>query len=87
MTECLEYQRVEADPVKVRVLPDGRMTRRDASVYLGLSNDTLRTWASQWSANRKGPRPIKVGGRIFYLKADCDAFIRAGVRPGTNEGR
>jgi len=58
--------------VLVRVLPDGRMTRRDAAAYLGLREKTLAMWQLQ----RKGPAGRKVGGRVFYLRDDLDRFIR-----------
>ncbi len=32
------------DQVRVRVLPDGRMTRRDAAAYLGFAEKTLAMW-------------------------------------------
>ena len=73
----LEYTDVEQQPVevvehvKVRVLPDGRMTRRDAARYLGLDEKTL----ANWQLMSKGPRSILVGGRRFYFKRDLDAFI------------
>ena len=34
------------DRVRVRVLPDGRMTRRDAARYLGFSEKTLAMWGA-----------------------------------------
>ena len=61
--------------IRVRVLPDGRMTRADTAKYLGRAEKTL----AMWSLEGKGPTPHKVGGRIFYYLADCDAFIRAGL--------
>jgi len=60
------------DQVRVRVLPDGRMTRDDAARYLGHQSKTL----AMWQLLGKGPRSIKVGGRVFYFRADLDAFIR-----------
>ena len=62
------------DRVRVRVLPDGRMTRPDAARYLGHTPKTLAMWQLQG----KGPRSVLVGGRRFYFKADLDAFIRGG---------
>jgi hypothetical protein len=62
------------EQVRVRVLPDGRMTRTDAARYLGHQPKTLAMWALLG----KGPPSIKVGGRIFYFKADLDGFIRGG---------
>lgn len=63
---------VQLDRVKVRVLPDGRMTRRDAAAYLGRKAKTL----AQWSSEGRGPRMCRVGGRVFYFRSDLDAFIR-----------
>lgn len=60
------------EQVRVRVLPDGRMTRDDAARYLGHQPKTLAMWTLQG----KGPRSVKVGGRVFYYRADLDAFIR-----------
>ena len=60
------------EQVRVRILPDGRMTREDAAKYLGREAKTLAMWQLQG----KGPRSVLVGGRRFYFKADLDAFIR-----------
>jgi excisionase family DNA binding protein len=62
----------EIEPVRCRVLPDGRMSRQDAAKYLGLKDKTL----SMWALSGKGPRSVKVGGRVFYYRDDLDAFIR-----------
>src|SRR3954447_6746714 len=65
--------------VRVRVLPDGRMTREDAARYLGHASKTL----AQWQIMGKGPRSVLVGGRRFYFKEELDAFIRsAAASPG-----
>jgi hypothetical protein len=61
----------EIEAVRVRILPDGRMTRVDAALYLGHQPKTLAMWALQG----KGPRYLKVGGRVFYFKQDLDDFI------------
>ena len=57
--------------VQVRVLPDGRMTRRDTAVYLGFAEKTLAMWAMEG----KGPPSVRLGGRVFYFKEDLDAWI------------
>ena len=59
--------------VKVRVLPDGRMTRRDAARYLGIAVKTVAMWDLDNPAKLGG---IKVGGRRFYFKDRLDAVIR-----------
>ena len=60
------------DQVCVRVLPDGRLDRKNTAKYLGVAVKTL----AMWQLNGKGPRSRLVGGRRFYFKSDLDAFIR-----------
>ena len=72
-----EKTTVSTDPidgVPVRMLPDGRMDRENAARYLGYRPKTLAMWALA----RKGPRSVKVGGRVFYFREDLDAFVRSG---------
>ena len=59
------------EQIRVRVLPDGRMTRADAAKYLGKSVKTLAMWALVG----KGPPPVNVGGRIFYFIDGCNTYI------------
>ncbi len=63
------------DQVRVRVLPDGRMTRKDAAKYLGRAEKTL----AMWEMEAKGPQSVLVGGRRFYFKDVLDAFVRGEV--------
>lgn len=63
---------IDIADVKVRILPDGRMTRRDAARYLGFAEKTL---AMRWMQGLP-PRGVKIGGRVFYFLDDLDAFIR-----------
>lgn len=60
--------------LSVTILLDGRMTRRDAAAYLGLSEKTLAMYASR----KTGPKFVKPG-RTFYFKDDLDAWIRGEV--------
>ena len=55
---------------RVRVKPTGLVSRRDAATALGKSPKTL----CEWSAKGVGPKPRKVGGRIFYDWQDVVAF-------------
>jgi hypothetical protein len=66
-----EQPRPQIERVRVQVLPDGRLSRRDAARYLGCSSRTLEGW----SYHGKGPPPRFVGGRAFYYLRDLDAFI------------
>ena len=63
---------VQIEEVRIRVLPDGRMSRRDAARYLGYEVKTL----AMWELEGRGPRSVKIAGRRFYYRADLDAFIR-----------
>jgi predicted site-specific integrase-resolvase len=65
---------IGVDQVRVRVLPDGRMTRRDAAKYLGLKEKTL----AMWSVAGKGPPVLHVGGRCFYRQSDLDEYVAKG---------
>lgn len=62
--------------VRVRVLPDGRISRKDAATILGRTSKTLAMWKGRgW-----GPRPIIVGGRVFHDLSECLAMAR-GEKP------
>jgi hypothetical protein len=67
-----ETQELSIEQVRVRVLPDGRMSRKDAAKYLGRAEKTL----AMWSMAGKKPRSVLVGGRRFYFKSDLDDFIQ-----------
>ena len=64
------------DLVRIRVLPDGRVDRRNAALYLSRSSKAM----AQWALQRRGPQPHKdnVSGRVFYNLDDLDACIAAG---------
>ena len=57
----VETQEPAIEQVRVRVLPDGRLTRKDAAKYLGRAEKTL----AMWEMEAKGPRSVLVGGRRF----------------------
>ncbi len=59
--------------VKVRVLPDGRMSRRDAAQYLGVAVKTVAMWDLENPAKLDS---VKVGGRRFYYINRLDQVIR-----------
>lgn len=54
----------------ITVLADGRMSRKDAALYLGLTTKTLAMYATKGM----GPNFIK-GGRIWYRKDDLDMWL------------
>lgn len=55
------------------ITPDGRLTRSHAASYLGVAVQTLANWRSQG----RGPKSIRLGGKVFYRLADLEAFIAA----------
>ena len=60
------------EQVRVKILPDGRLSRKDAAKYLGRADKTL----AMWELEGKGPPSVLVGGRRFYFKDVLDAFVR-----------
>jgi predicted site-specific integrase-resolvase len=58
----------------VRVSPTGMMTRKNASIALGVKPKTM----CEWAAKGLGPIPVKVGGRIFYHWEHVQSFAMHG---------
>lgn len=63
--------KVAIDRVRVRVLPDGRLTRRDAAAYIGVQVKTM----AMWSWQGKGPRAHRISGRVYYYLEDLADFV------------
>jgi predicted DNA-binding transcriptional regulator AlpA len=63
---------------EVFVYPDGRMDRKNAARYLGLSVKTLAMHASRGT----GPKYVKLG-RVFYFRHELDTWIKAGEARST----
>lgn len=57
--------------MKVKITPDGRLTRHDAAVFLGLSPKTLA------NRNARGlpPHSFRVAGRRFYWLKELQEFV------------
>jgi len=63
---------------KVQVVND-----REAARFLGLAPQTLRNWRT----NRRGPKYVRLGGRIVYRLVDLNEFLNRGViDPATEAG-
>lgn len=60
------------EQLRARVTPAGRVNRRDAAMTLGRKPKTL----AEWGLRGIGPRPLKIGGRIFYDWAEVSAIAR-----------
>lgn len=62
--------------VKVQVQPSGLVNRANAAKALNRKAKTL----ADWKCKGIGPRPVNVGGRIFYSWAEVQAMAR-GEKP------
>lgn len=62
------------DQVRIRVLPDGRVTRKDSAIYLGVSPKTMAMWLTKG----RGPASILVGGRRFHFLEELDRYVAEG---------
>ncbi|MDE5178896.1 helix-turn-helix domain-containing protein [Vibrio fluvialis] len=60
-----------------------RFNRKQAAVYLGLSEGTLAVWAS---TGRYQLPFVKVGRKVFYRQSDLDAFVESNVLTQTRQG-
>ena len=58
------------------------MDTKSAAMYVGLSVKTLAIKR----CNGTGPRFVK-RGRVFYYRADLDAWLRAGLTTQTGSGK
>lgn len=72
----MQIEQIPVEELKIRVLPDGRVSRADAATFLGVSAGTLANWSMQ----QRGPRPIPVAGRAYYFLRDLEAFRDTGAR-------
>lgn len=52
-----------------------RMNVDQAAERLGLSRSTLE----KMRHTGRGPRYVKLGGRVFYRRADLDAYIEGAI--------
>lgn len=50
-----------------------RMKGPDAASYLGVGVSTLE----KMRCHGKGPRFLRLGGRVFYLRQDLDAYLQS----------
>ncbi len=68
----VEIETAELEPVRVRVLPNGKLDSNNAAKYVNRAPKTLAMWRMQGI----GPEWIKCGGRVFYNQEALDAFMR-----------
>lgn len=61
----------------------GRLKVEGAADYLGLAKQTLNKMRHEG----KGPRYLKIGGRVFYRLQDLDAYLNASTVETTDSRR
>jgi predicted DNA-binding transcriptional regulator AlpA len=52
-----------------------RLNKSTAATYLGVSERTLDLWRAQ----DRGPRSWTLGGRVYWLREDCDRWLEAQI--------
>ncbi|MGA2055632.1 MAG: helix-turn-helix domain-containing protein [Bradyrhizobium sp.] len=55
------------------------MTQEEVSALFDITTPVL----ANWRCAGKGPRYVKLGGRVKYRKADVEEFINGSVRQST----
>lgn len=58
------------DPSQISFAPENRVNEIEAAKYLARPVTTLRHWRLKGG----GPRYLKAGKRVEYLRTDLDAF-------------
>ncbi|MBY0550716.1 MAG: helix-turn-helix domain-containing protein [Candidatus Obscuribacterales bacterium] len=77
-TTCEPFCSKEQASVVCR-FPSELLSRKEAAVYLGVSEQTLAIWKT---TGRYSLPVIKIGRLAKYKKADLDAFISRRVQGG-----
>lgn len=55
----------------LQLQPSAKLPNDAAASYLGKSG----SWLNKMRAAGKGPRYMKIGGRVLYRVADLDAYV------------
>lgn len=54
------------------------LTAQEAADRLRIKRKTLYNWASIWEVERRGPEPLRMGGRALrYRESDVDRCVEA----------
>lgn len=54
------------------------LTARETAHRLSVTRKTLYNWASTWEVERRGPEPLRMGGRsLRYRESDVARFIKS----------
>jgi hypothetical protein len=57
--------------------PNARLTPAEVGARLGVAVRTLANWRGKNGRPGQGPVFYKIGGRIFYVRKDVDAYLLA----------
>lgn len=61
--------------------PAERMNTREVAEALNVTEATVRGWRLR----DVGPKWFKIGGRVFYMRADLDRYVREAYAQGGGE--
>lgn len=64
--------------ITIKVLPDGRVSARDAAAYLGMKQSTLR----KWRCIGRGPAWMTLDGRAYYKLAGLQEYVALATKNG-----
>lgn len=78
----VDIEAIPTESTAIVTLPDGRMNRKNAARYLGISAKTLAMHASRGT----GP-PFTKRGLVFYYREDLDRWMRTGRVASSAEAR
>jgi excisionase family DNA binding protein len=54
------------------------LTAQETAERLGVKRKTLYNWAGTWAVEKRGPEPLRMGGRsLRYRESDVADFINA----------
>ena len=67
---------------EVTSILDGYLTLEQTAAELGIHLVTLK----RWKARRYGPKPVRVGGRVYYKRDDWRAFLEGATGPKGSKG-
>lgn len=54
------------------------LTAQETAHRLSVKRKTLYNWASTWEVDRRGPEPLRLGGRsLRYRESDVARFVKS----------
>lgn len=77
----MQYSHIKLNDTKGVLMDTTFLTPESLAARWSMNRNTL----SQWRWNGKGPRYLKMGGRILYAYQDVEAFEAQKIRYNTSQ--